>query len=591
MKRSYRLLAVVATILLATAPLNAAAQTVASKITAVTVYNDRALVTKTAQVSLAAGTNALVFEDLSMTVDQATLRAQVDSPHANVMGLVQEVVSFRAEDAAAVNRLQDEARRLRDQTRAALSDRIVVLERQKLMLETMAQSSAALSGDVVKTGFDARNWETAYDFIGGRLTAVVDSIRALTLSRDEIDSKINKLQAEADSMQRVIREKARKVTVEIVANSATRCEVKLDYVITGARWTPIYHARMVDSGRVLLSYFGQVQQNTGEDWDNVELTLSTAQPNRSASPGELVPRLLSVRDLTSPQSVVELLTSQTGTAERFGGVHIRGGRSNEVMYVIDGVAVMDPIGGIAVDQAMNISGDVIEDLMIIKGGFDAEYGNSNMNHVAVVPMLASGYSSQFRVQGRQSIASGALTVRTPITDWTLQGETRLVARPKNRLGVYRYVALKNETGTQLLPGQISLFAASDYVGSLNSPFYLLPGQEFELAFGIDDRVAISREIINRRISFDGDNRKLKETATIALINNGQDSVVVDLEEALPVSSDNRVKVRLSDISPETDGDVFQGIHRWRIALPPGAKQEVRATYEVEHPSSISLVGM
>ncbi len=590
MKRSYGSFVVAALIMAATSSPLAATRTVESKITAVTVYSDRALITRTAQVALSAGVNTLLFDDLPVNADQATLMAQVNSENAYVMGLVQEIVDRGLPDSAAVERLRNEVKLLRDHTRAALSDRIAVLEQQKTLLQALAQGSAALSGDVVKTGFDARNWETAFDFIGRRLTGVVDSLRALTLSRDAVDVKINELQRESDSLSRSGKEAALKASVEVVAAVATRCIVKLEYVIAGARWTPLYHARMIDSSRVFLSYFGQVQQNTGEDWDDVEMTLSTAQPIRSASPGELVPRLLSVRDLASPQSVVELLSREQGVVERFGEIHLRGGRNNEVMYVIDGVAAMDPIGG-AFGRAMNHSGNVVEDLMIIKGGFDAEYGSADKSLVTVVPALASGYSSQFRVQGKQSINSGELTVRTPITDWTLQGETRLVARPRNQLGVYRYVALKNKTGVQLLPGQISLFAESDYIGTLHSPFFLLPNQEFELAFGVDDRVAITREIVDRHNDFDSDNRKLKETVAIALINNGSDSVSIDLEEALPVSSDSRVKVRLSDITPKLDGDAVQGIHRWKIAVAPGARQDVRATYEIEHPKTISLVEM
>lgn len=83
-------------------------------------------------------------------------------------------------------------------------------------------------------------------------------------------------------------------------------------------------------------------------------------------------------------TVQQILTSQVGVVERFGEIHIRGGRANEVTYVVDGVPVKDPLGGRgAVDQAMNISGNVIEDLQIIKGGFDAEYGGASSGIVSI----------------------------------------------------------------------------------------------------------------------------------------------------------------------------------------------------------------
>lgn len=89
-------------------------------------------------------------------------------------------------------------------------------------------------------------------------------------------------------------------------------------------------------------------------------------------------------------TVTELLKTQVGIVERFGEIHFRGGRSNEVTYVVDGVQVKDPLGGRgAVDQAMNISNNVVEDLQIIKGGFDAEYGNATSGIVNITTKAGS----------------------------------------------------------------------------------------------------------------------------------------------------------------------------------------------------------
>jgi outer membrane receptor protein involved in Fe transport len=83
-------------------------------------------------------------------------------------------------------------------------------------------------------------------------------------------------------------------------------------------------------------------------------------------------------------TVQELLKIQVGVVERQGQIHVRGGRSNEVTYMVDGVSIKDPLGGRgAADQAMNISGSVIEDMQIIKGGYDAEYGNATSGIVTI----------------------------------------------------------------------------------------------------------------------------------------------------------------------------------------------------------------
>ncbi|MGB5107525.1 MAG: DUF4139 domain-containing protein [Candidatus Zixiibacteriota bacterium] len=63
-------------------------------------------------------------------------------------------------------------------------------------------------------------------------------------------------------------------------------------MMPNATWSPSYDACLLDSNRVEISYFAQVVQRTGEDWNDVELTLSTAQPNRASTPGNLAARVL-----------------------------------------------------------------------------------------------------------------------------------------------------------------------------------------------------------------------------------------------------------------------------------------------------------
>jgi Ca-activated chloride channel homolog len=76
-------------------------------------------------------------------------------------------------------------------------------------------------------------------------------------------------------------------------------------------------------------------------------------------------------------TVQELLQTQAGVVSRGGQVHMHGSPSNEVPYVVDGVSIKDPLGGSgAVEQESNISGRVTENMQIVRGGFDAEYGNA-----------------------------------------------------------------------------------------------------------------------------------------------------------------------------------------------------------------------
>jgi len=82
-------------------------------------------------------------------------------------------------------------------------------------------------------------------------------------------------------------------------------------------------------------------------------------------------------------SVADLLRTQVGVVNRDGQIHIRGGRSNELIYIVDGVELKDPLGGRGPTESLNLSGQDIENLSILKGGWDAEYGNATSGVINV----------------------------------------------------------------------------------------------------------------------------------------------------------------------------------------------------------------
>jgi len=97
------------------------------------------------------------------------------------------------------------------------------------------------------------------------------------------------------------------------------------------------------------------------------------------------------------KNVDELLATQVGFVTKNNELHVRGGRAGEVLYMVDGVATRDPLGGLgAVKGGMSISSQNIEEVSVLKGGFDAEYGNTQSAVINIVtkegnPTATKGY--------------------------------------------------------------------------------------------------------------------------------------------------------------------------------------------------------
>ncbi|MBI5868333.1 MAG: TonB-dependent receptor [candidate division Zixibacteria bacterium] len=82
-------------------------------------------------------------------------------------------------------------------------------------------------------------------------------------------------------------------------------------------------------------------------------------------------------------NVADILKSQVGVTVRNDRFHIRGGRSEEVLYTVDGVSMKDPLGGRGATESLNLSGTEIENISIIKGGWSAEYGEATSGIINV----------------------------------------------------------------------------------------------------------------------------------------------------------------------------------------------------------------
>lgn len=100
------------------------------------------------------------------------------------------------------------------------------------------------------------------------------------------------------------------------------------------------------------------------------------------------------------QNFAEVLSLNSGVVEAGRrSFNVRGGRSNEVAYMVDGVMVRDPVSGAA---ATNISNDAIQELSLLSGTFNAEYGNA-MSGVVNITTREGGNTFHGSAEVNQSL--------------------------------------------------------------------------------------------------------------------------------------------------------------------------------------------
>jgi len=129
-----------------------------------------------------------------------------------------------------------------------------------------------------------------------------------------------------------------------------------------------------------------------EGFDVVESKVEMIQPTKTQSGGTI--SAAEMVDL-SVDNIEEVIATKAGVTLTNGEIHVRGGRSNEMSYTVDGMSVSDPVDGGA---ALTIDTDAIADMDVMTGGLTAEYGNAQSGMVNIVTKSGSrDYSGKFEV--------------------------------------------------------------------------------------------------------------------------------------------------------------------------------------------------
>ncbi|HEA47315.1 MAG TPA: mucoidy inhibitor MuiA family protein, partial [bacterium] len=257
-----------------------AAKEVESKISAVTVYSDRALVTRTTRLTLEPGKYELLFKDLPAGILEDSIYATgKGSARAKIVGLDIRKTFLEKPRQENIKKLEEEIQELRDQDKA-LQDKIEISKTQDEFLKSIkVQMPEDISKKMLIQKPTVNDWQAILKFLNTNLTKNAQKRLNAKAKRRELKVKIKRLERELGKIRRgrVLEEKSVLVTAEVTRMGIL--DLDLSYVILGARWHPLYDARsQVASKEVELTYYGVVSQKTGEDWEDVSLTLSTARP-------------------------------------------------------------------------------------------------------------------------------------------------------------------------------------------------------------------------------------------------------------------------------------------------------------------------
>jgi uncharacterized protein (TIGR02231 family) len=520
----------------------------ATVIDAVTVFPDRARVTRRGRTTLEPGLQRLEISGLPMSLFPESVRAAGrGKARARLLGVTLQVFHYLETPAEAVRELEAKIQALLDAD-AELAGQAEVLEKERTALDGLAGQS-----EVFARGLALRNRSTAdqgavYDFIAERGRALQAEALALGRKRRDLAKELDRLQRELAQLQAARPRQRYTAAVEVEVTAAGELEIELTYAVQPARWQPLYDLRL--SGAELeATYLAEVSQSSGEDWSGVALTLSTARPALALVIPELDPLYI------GPRPAVFAPQKQTMRA----------------------AAPAAP--------AMAAAEPSFEEL-------DVTLQEEAFLELPQAAVAESGAALTYETAGRADVPSGGDPRKVTVAAFKLRPDFDAVTAPRLEPVCYRRARVKNDSPYTLLPGRAQLFEDADYLGA--TPIKLTaPGQELELALGADERLRVERKLTGRDVdkTLLSDRRRIRYKHRIEVENLRDVPQTVLVRDQIPVSRHEQVKVKLDAAAPQPARHTDLNQLEWKLTLAPGATQAIQFEHSVEFPRAMDVVGL
>lgn len=527
-------------------------KTVESQIVAVTVYGNQALVTRRGVISLTGAERELVITPLPVTLEVDSVRARgKGTVGVRLLGVssdriyTTEPIGERvAQLTKQIQQLEAEKRNLQAQIDAlALQSNFIVGLRDKTQ-EPFAQSLSRKNLGLSET-LDFLN------FLGSQYSEYAIASGDCKTQQQEIDKQLQSLQATLKRVQTPQPKENISVIVGVEVAGEGEFELEISYVVNRASWKPLYDLRLDTNRNVLyLNYLAEITQSTGEDWQDIALTLSTAKPGLGTIPPKLQPWYINIL-----QPVYETRTR----------------------------ASMPPPAPMMAQSA-------------IPGRQELEMADEEERFIAADIVTAEvakqGSVITFQLNHNGNIPSDGTPHKNTIFQDEIPCQFYYVAIPKLVSFAYLQANIKNRAdGVTLLPGTANIFRDDVFVGKTQLE-NIAPGQEFKLNLGIDESLKIERELVERQVDkkFMGNQRKITFAYRLFITNLINQPANLKLTEQLPLSRNEQIKVKLTRINPQISlGEM--NILEWNLTITAEEKQEIYYQFTVEHPPELQIVGL
>jgi len=426
--------------------------------------------------------------------------------------------------------------------------------------------------------------------IQGRMAELTKALRLRDKELRKIRQSLDRVNAEMNGRSNQNQPLPSVVQVEITSTQPGLVEVEMGYRSHLAGWRPSYEARLSEDRKQLnLLMYASVSQKTGEAWDNVRIEISNARPAMnlslaSYSSARLLslytqPVLVMARESKSDDKVAvnysseqlfplpvgatssEAMSLSPGISGYGSGQPIRGSQSNNAMYRIDGINVVD-------EQAGQATATLIEE--------------------------ARGLTKTFLVEGSKDVPSDGEPHRFKVLAKEVEPRLVVFAAPRLDPNAFLLARFPAPEGLPLFPGSVVVrFAGNQRLGE--APLVIPPaGQSFSLGFGPYKSIRTSFRKGDPKMETLGTFSKERQwtlAERMELNNDGGEELSIEVQDRILKSGAEEVKVQEAPGFSEGSTEEIPGVRTWKFNLAPKSHKTLELPVIVKAPKDAVVAGL
>lgn len=519
---------------------NAEDKKVDSKINSVTVFQNGAQIHRTASTNLKSGHQIIIFSDLSTNINESSI--QVNGKGDFTIMSVTSQINYMKEivNNKRIILITDSINSLNSK----INSEKMTLEAYKQEI-SLLESNRSLKGN--NSNLSVNEIKLAADYYRQRFRQIFSDQQLINEKISKYQEELNKLQK---SLNQLRQPKASKgvgeIMVEIDCRSSLSASFTFDYLVNNAGWTPLYDIRAINTDKdIELHYRANIFQNTGIDWDNVKLSVSTGNPHLNG---------------VIPNMNVWYLNFTT-----------QGYRSSKISKGNSTLDYDAPVAAEAKSIPLN--------------------GVSALNSANYTTVNQGQTNTTFEISLPYTIPSSNKIVNVKVQKWTLAATYRYYAVPRLDPDAFLQARITGWEDLSLLPGEVNIFFEGTYVGKS----YLNPANiqdTMDISLGKDKNIVIERKKSKDKSAngIFGSDKKMNMGWNISVRNNKSTSIHLVLQDQIPLSNRTDVEVKLIERS-EASYNEKTGFIKWDFELESKKSKNLEFQYQIKYPKDVNIYNM